>query len=314
MRNADLYDFMKQLQAELASEYSRIQTRVKEDPGIAGGQGEENWAQLMRAWLPSTYQVVTKGRIVDHDGISSPEIDLIVLHPAYPRHLLNKKHYLAGGVVAAFECKLTLQSRHLRDAFETSSIVKNLVPRRLGTPYEELQQPIVYGLLAHAHNWKGKPVDAAFKILEAIDDHQFYGPQHPSEMMDVICVANIATYTLSKNVYLGPKVSKENGLELLKDAKAKDGVATGYVCSWEENDKPYLGTALGNLVCDLITRLAREDASLRPIADYYTRSMGTGGISRPVLWYSDILSKPVLRRLRLSGTDDMEWSEWTMHL
>jgi hypothetical protein len=144
MANPDLYNFMKQLQAELASEYKRIQRRVREDPGTAGDEGEENWATLLRNWLPPGYQIVTKGRIVGHDGLSSPQVDVLVLHPAYPRHLLHKKHYLAGGVVAAFECKLTLRAEHLMKAFETCAIVKNLVPKRTGTPYRELHQAILF--------------------------------------------------------------------------------------------------------------------------------------------------------------------------
>jgi len=60
----DLYDFMRQMSAEMSAEYDRIQMRATEDPGTAGDQGEENWAELLRDWLPRTYEVVTKGRII----------------------------------------------------------------------------------------------------------------------------------------------------------------------------------------------------------------------------------------------------------
>ena len=42
----DLYDFMRQVSAEMSAEYDRIQMRATEDPGTAGDQGEENWAEL----------------------------------------------------------------------------------------------------------------------------------------------------------------------------------------------------------------------------------------------------------------------------
>ena len=58
----DLYNFMQQISAEMATEYDRIQRRATEDPGTAGDQGEENWAELLRDWLPREYEVVTKGR------------------------------------------------------------------------------------------------------------------------------------------------------------------------------------------------------------------------------------------------------------
>ena len=50
----DLHDFIRQCRDEMASEYNRIYKRATEDPGTAGDQGEENWAKLLRGWLPST--------------------------------------------------------------------------------------------------------------------------------------------------------------------------------------------------------------------------------------------------------------------
>jgi hypothetical protein len=87
----DLYDFMQQIDAEMAAEYNRIRKRATEDPGTAGDQGEENWAELLREWLPGTYQVVTKGRIISQEGITSPQVDVLILKGSYPKKLLNKK-------------------------------------------------------------------------------------------------------------------------------------------------------------------------------------------------------------------------------
>ena len=113
MSASDLDEFMRQMRAYFASEYRRVQRRVKEDAGLAGAQAEEHWAQLLRDWLPHTYHVVTRGRIMSPRGDASPEIDILVLHSSYPKYLLNKKYYLCGGVVAAFECKLTLRPEPL---------------------------------------------------------------------------------------------------------------------------------------------------------------------------------------------------------
>ena len=150
----DLYEFIQQLSDEMAAEYNRIQKRAAEDPGTAGDQGEENWADLLRGWLPRTYEVVTKGRIINQDGETSPQVDVLVLKGAYPKKLLTKKLYLAAGVAAAFECKTTLKAVHIDEAIETCVKIKNLYPAREGTPYKELHAPIVYGLLAHSHDWK----------------------------------------------------------------------------------------------------------------------------------------------------------------
>jgi uncharacterized protein DUF6602 len=97
-KSHDLLDFMVTVSREMSLEYDRIQKRAAEDPGTAGDQGEENWAELLRRWLPATYYVVTKGRILSHDGVAGPQVDVLILRPSYPKDLLNKKLYLAAGV------------------------------------------------------------------------------------------------------------------------------------------------------------------------------------------------------------------------
>ena len=134
-KSHDLHDFMKQLRDEMAAEYDRIQKRAPEDPGTAGDQGEENWAELLRGWLPRTYQVVTKGRIISADGRTSPQVDVLILKDVYPEKRLKKKLYLAAGVAAAFECKITLKASHIEEAVKRCVEIKNLYPVREGTPY-----------------------------------------------------------------------------------------------------------------------------------------------------------------------------------
>ena len=90
----DLYDFMQQLSDEMAAEYNRIQKRATEDPGTAGDQGEENWAELLRGWLPSTYEVVTKGRIIGQDGRTSPQVDVLVSKECISRETPQSKNYI----------------------------------------------------------------------------------------------------------------------------------------------------------------------------------------------------------------------------
>ena len=233
---SDLYDFMRQLSVGLAAEYARIQRRVKDDPGIAGAQGEESWAELLRAWLPATYHVVTRGRVVNTRGEAGPEVDILVLHPAYPRHLLQQKYYLAAGVAAVFECKLTLRKRHLRDVAGRCAKVKRIVELETGTPYSELNRGPIFGLLAHAHEWKAGEHGAAFEIMQTVFDSQFTRVEHPSEMIDNICIAGTACFQLSREIMLGPYAKDRHAAELLKDYEVKGGIVTSYVCTWEEDD------------------------------------------------------------------------------
>jgi hypothetical protein len=142
----DLVQLMQQATATLADEYRRIRARAQEDPGTAGDQGEQNWAELLHLWLPKTFHVVTKGRILFAGGQTSDQVDVLVLNPSYPKGLLNKKLYLAPGVLAAFECKNTLRREHIRRAVCASAKLG-----RLSRSDRSVRQHIVYGLLAHSH-------------------------------------------------------------------------------------------------------------------------------------------------------------------
>ena len=309
---SELNKFMQQLQHELSSEYERISVRSKEDPGTAGDEGEENWAALLRNWLPSNYHIVTKGRILSHDGEASPQVDILVLHPAYPKHLINKKYYLAGAVLAVFECKLTLRRRHLKKIINTASVIKNLVPERTGSPYKELNQPIITGVLAHSHEWNTEKKYYAFEIMEKFQKLQFEGVNHPREMLDVVCIADAAVFRIFKSILIGPNISKEEFTEgMLSHPEAKEGVLVGYNCTWQEGETDPFDTILGTLIGDLFIRLAHEDTSIRPLAEYYTLgSLDTGGVSQPKLCDAEYLSEEVLYKLRDTGTIEGYWSEW----
>jgi hypothetical protein len=104
MEEHDIHSFLRNAQRDMENEYKRILKRASEAPGTAGDQGEENWATLLKNWLPSYFHIVTKGRILTETGYASPQIDVLILHPSYPKILLDKKMYLSGGVAAAFEC------------------------------------------------------------------------------------------------------------------------------------------------------------------------------------------------------------------
>ena len=140
-RHHELEEFMVQVTSEMEAEYLRIQSRALEDPGTAGDQGEENWAELLRDWLPPTYKIVTKGRILSPDGRASPQVDVLVLKDVYPDKLLNKKLYLSAGVAAAFECKTTLEAEHIEKATKTSIDIKDLYADRTGTPLSGIARP-----------------------------------------------------------------------------------------------------------------------------------------------------------------------------
>jgi|SRR5271166_1706038 len=322
-RRHDYFDFTNQIKTLICQEYERIQNRVREDPGTAGDQAEENWATILREWLPSNYPVVTKGQIIDDEGNASPKVDVLILKPFYPTKLREKKLYFAGGVVAAFECKLTLRNRHLLKSFQTAATIKSMLVPRSGTPYEELHQPIIYGILAHAHEIGKADMKSLFSIQEQIHKyHQKWMEQvsasspalcHPRYHLDLISVASIATIHLTQSICMGPIIDDERRDCFGDDSRG--GLVTSYMTEWETADDPFdkRGYVLGWLIAYLTNRLAFEDSALRPFAEYLTQLGVWGGTGPVVTWSSGVFSDEVASKLSDCGCDDEYWSMWKSH-
>ena len=313
----DLYEFMRQLSDEMAAEYRRIQMRATEDPGTAGDQGEENWAELLRGWLPRTYEVVTKGRIISQDGRTSPQVDVLVLKDVYPEKLLTKKLYLAAGVAAAFECKTTLKAAHIEEAVKTCAEIKSLYPDRMGTPYKELHAPIVYGLLAHSHSWIEPHSMPEYNIKQKLLKSDEVYVSHPRLGLDVLCVANLAAWILCKVTLIGPRVLPVYKSELSSEYGPNGVAFSSYIGHTSSDDNQITHfTPIGALISYLSERLAWEDPLLRDLADYY-RITKIGGIGEGELrpWPSSIYSKEVRLRAeagRLTTGRAAIWDEWNM--
>ena len=310
----DLQEFMRQLSDEMAAEYNRIQMRATEDPGTAGDQGEENWAELLRGWLPRTYEVVTKGRIIGQDGRTSPQIDVLVLKSIYPEKLLTKKLYLAAGVAAAFECKTTLKAAHIDEAIETCVKIKNLYPVREGTPYKELHAPIVYGLLAHSHSWKGPNSTPEANIEQKLLESDCLHVSHPRQGLDLLCVADLAAWTLFKMTFVRPQLIPNYESSMFSRYGPDEAALSSYIGHTSSDNRVEHFTPIGVLISNLSRQLGWEDSGLRSLADYYrnanTEGLGRGNVRK---WSSAIYSEKV-RRLaeagNLSSGLSSFWDEW----
>lgn len=304
----------------MANDYARIAARSADDPGTAGDQTEETWATILRDWLPSNYHVVTKGRLLGPNGETSPQIDLLVLTPSYPRHLLNQKHYFAGGVVAAFECKLNVRARDWSKVFSNAAKIKKVLRPVLGTPFDELHQPPFFGLLAHS---------ATQKAAASADKERPLGPihtirrfelefvEHPREMLDLVCIADEGTFVLNKSAHVHPHTSK-SALEMLKESGVREGIVTMYLAHAESSRLKAIGfdttgETFGTLIHALTRYIAFHDPSVRGFADYLLSSGTWGGVGVPVAWRLAVLSPAVIKRLRGQGYEANPWSKWSEH-
>jgi hypothetical protein len=313
----DKHDFFKLMSAvkeSLRRDYARIRQRSREDPGTAGDQAEEGWAEILRNWLPATYRVVTKGRLLFEDGTSSPQVDILVLTPSYPRALGNEKYVFAGGVVAVFECKLTLRKTDIDRAFQTAASIKKKARERLGTPYDELNAPPIFGLLAHSQSIGKKP--DSHKLYECIQNVFPKHAEHPRELLDVVCVADTATIPLGKHILVGDNLTQDEK-ESLENIDAESALTTMYVIQDEREldvQLDHSGAILAGLIYELTHRLAFEDATLRPWADHLSSLGFYGGIGLPSYLGEDALSDEVRSELRKRPRDDSFWSKWNRML
>ena len=321
MQKHDIHDYMISAQHRIEEAYTRIRKHSSEDPGTAGDQEEGDWCNFLQEWLPKYFHVVNKGIIITDSGYSSPQIALLVLNPSYPPMLLGEKRYLAGGVVAAFECKTTLKAEHVKKAVETSAEIRRHLPKRTGTPYKELNSTIIYGLLTHSHSWKDEgstPLDNIEKALKEADSTYV---QHPIECIDLITVADLAAWTVFKFTYDSPRFPHFN-----PELSGPNGSAsTDYICSpigskvvdseseWLREQKDYF-SPLSVLVSSLYSRLAWTFSDMRNLEEYFRKAnlLGRGRGQSGRLWdlaiYSEQIRERVFNGQLSNGVPFDEWS------
>ena len=287
----DLAEYLEEIQLALSQDYKQIQKRVKEDPGTAGDQAETTWAEVLRRWLPSHFHVVTKGRIIGSSGAASSQIDILVLWPNYPPFLLEKKLYIASGIAAAFEVKLTLRPHHIKKAFETAINLSEITEdehfkrknrkRRKGEnfAYEEYHRIFEYGILAHSYETSdsSKAMDAITEKIRSLDAELV---KHPKQMLDLVCVHGLGSW-VSERTAIAEFIVKTPGRPNMIEWHHQQHPVTTYVAhskdQWGKNSSIYHNfSPLGAFLAQLYRKLARTDTSLLPLANFYTTTLSTG--------------------------------------
>ncbi len=244
---------------------------------------------------------------------------ILILKPSYPPALRDKKVYLAGGVAAAFECKTTLRKSHVDEAIETAVEIQELarpeLPRstRYGTPYKALHGGILFGLLAHSHRWDASSVEG--HVTSALKTG-LRAANHPRDVLDVVCVADAGAWFAMRISYFGPRLNVWH-LDQFREA-LPSGYASCTVFGpadpgdFAENEETFPDIPVGQLCAYVTTRLAWEDPSMRPLADYF-RVVGLFGRGRGSVhpWPLETVYAPeVASRLQAGGVEPEPWSEW----
>lgn len=318
VRPHELVTFMQQDAAEMQSEYDRIRGIATDDPGTAGDEGEETWANLLREWLPEAYQIVTKGRLLAASGARGPQVDVIVLRPGYPRRLITKKLYLVGGVAAAFECKNTLKPVHVRRSFEQAFDIDALSSFRGTTPFAEAVPEILFGVLAHSTVWQS-PNDQQKERIDALLRNGLDGIANMRVCPGLVCVADSGCWSILRMTYDGPGLMPPDVWQARRDRTGLpiEGAATvSYMRYVERGDN--IGhappNAISAAIAAILGRIAHSDPSVRPLSQYFFAAglQGSGaGIASRAFALSNY-SKGVRSRLPAALTNGIAGSEWGM--
>lgn len=311
----EFFEFMQSLRHRLGNDYERISKRAGEDPGTAGDEGEESWAEVLRGWLPANYPVVTKGRMLFSNGEASAQLDVLVLSPSYPMELRNKKYYFSGGVLAAFECKLRLRKSDLRKIIQTCAHIKRLNMGSRDTVYDSLFARPFFGILAHSSEWKRDPI---FQLHESLLDLTASMTTDVREAIDVGCIANSGCTSVTKDVLVKGAVDGALRTEL-KDYKLNSAVVLVYSTRNHEMNKDWpagiRSDALASLIQEISTSLAYDDIALRPWVEHLQSLHAHGGIGKSIIVDGrQALSSQVLTRIKSEGFDSGIWSKWKAYV
>jgi hypothetical protein len=290
-------------------------------------------------WLPPGYAVETKGRILGANGVTSPQVDVIVLKPSYPRFLRREKLYLFDGVAAAFECKTTLKTSHIREVMENAAAIARLKPRQPGGgPVKELFSPIVYGLLAHSHESKADSRSVVNRLTDEIRQRGRDFAREPRDLPELICIADLAGWRLGHSLmtvqtcFHPDRALRVAAANALQSQFRREGYPTGEVQDNEvaamiqaqrpsseyqiqfypphiDAEKPVETwqnfRPLGAFLSALYQKLAYRDTTLKDLSDYFSAVHvpgSSGGLSLgDFVWPWSVIDPETWNRLHDPG-------------
>ena len=129
--------------------------------GVMGAVGESHWIDVFGAYLPNRYGV-SSGIIMDCDGQTSEQIDIVVFDAQYSPALLTQKDHTyipAEAVYAVLEAKPDLNKQYLEYAGKKAASVRRLrrtsasIPHAGGVYSPKEHFEIVAGIVSMKCAW-----------------------------------------------------------------------------------------------------------------------------------------------------------------
>jgi hypothetical protein len=193
------HQWLKDASQDIQKDYDQLfRTAAESGRTQEVGHGNERvWQRFLQNWLPPQYEVDTRKYIIGpRDSAARPfETDLVIFNPGYPKMLRGMNEVMSGGVAAAFSTKLTVRPDGLDEAARHSAALQKVVGPERGHARLELWKPYVFGFLAASHCWKADGSTPGKNVAEHLYNNDLEHSHHPSESIDLVCVADLGTWT-----------------------------------------------------------------------------------------------------------------------
>ena len=153
------------------------------------------------------------------------------------------------------------------------------------------------------NSWKGTNSTPEKNIEQKLRVSDYSHVSHPRLGLDLLCVADLATWTLLKSTSSIPEI---HGPDI--------GAITAYIGHTHyHNSKSNHFNPIGTLISRLSLRLAWEDPSFRDLADYYLRTSIDGSGSGSQRFWPSSVCKERTRPLAAIGDTSSSpfWDEWS---
>lgn len=207
-RKISMHQLYLDHQKQLCAELSTIRTNIDHE-GMKGDAAERVWIKFLDTHLPSRYKV-DSAKIVDHQGNTSDQIDIVIYDRQYTPFVFNSsgvKYIPAESVYAVFEAKQSINKSLLEYGMRKVKSVRQLlrtsapiVDRGVSKNAAPLFR-IMGGFLSLDNGWSGtvsasKPFASIMKA--ASED----------ELIDIGCIMadKSFTATIDNTDALHPKV------------------------------------------------------------------------------------------------------------
>jgi hypothetical protein len=139
--------------------------------GVMGAVNERHFIDVLRSYLPNRY-AVSEGIVVDSNGATSDQIDVVIFDRQYTPTLLDQQSHLfipAEAVYCVLEVKPTLNKEYLVYAGEKAASVRKLertsvpIVHAGGEHPAKALIPITAGIVAANVDWREGCSSDAFK-------------------------------------------------------------------------------------------------------------------------------------------------------